>query len=420
MISGLPTSNLFTHLKLIWVLIVCCWYCVACFAANLRLATVGGTNGKGSAVAAIEKLLISAGRSTGAYTSPHLQAYNERVRINGVDVTDDELVRAFEQVEAARKDTTLTYFEFGTLAAFVLFKDAGVEDWVLEVGLGGRLDAVNVLDPDMAIITSVDIDHVSFLGDNREVIGFEKAGILRPGIAAVYADIDPPASVLQQVAAQKVQLERPGESYHLVPSDACDEPVNGAWLEQARYGDRVFLPDTGLPIHSLAAAVVAIRQLAPDLEPAAIERVIAGLSLPGRYEVLCSEPLVVADVGHNPHAARWLAARVGRQRQKNAGRVIAVYAALGDKDVEGVAGAMAPVVDEWHLAGLNVSRGLGCDELADRIGSALRQPTASTSSSVAEALRKAIASAAPEDSVVIFGSFHTVAAAREALIENAP
>jgi dihydrofolate synthase / folylpolyglutamate synthase len=384
-----------------------------------RIITIAGTNGKGSAVAALEKLLMASGRSTGAYTSPHLQNYNERVRINGVDASDDQLVRAFCQVEEARRDTTLTYFEFGTLAAFVLFQQAGVEDWVLEVGLGGRLDAVNVLDPDLAIITSVDIDHVAFLGDNREVIGFEKAGILRPGIPAVYADFDPPASVLQQTAAQKVQLERQGETYQLVPCDPGIAPVGSVWLEQARYGDRVLLPDNGLPVHSLAAAVVAIRQLAPEVAPSAIEQVIARLTLPGRYEVLQQQPTVVVDVGHNPHAANWLAARIGR-REPGAGRVIAVYAALADKDVEGVAGAMAPVVDEWHLAGLDVHRGLSSIELTDRIGGLLRQPAATTAVSVAAAVENALDGARPEDLVVIFGSFYTVAQARVTLVETAP
>ncbi|WP_421842719.1 bifunctional tetrahydrofolate synthase/dihydrofolate synthase [Marinobacter algicola] len=377
-----------------------------------RIITIAGTNGKGSAVAALEKLLMASGRSTGAYTSPHLQNYNERVRINGADVSDDQLVRAFSRVEIARRDTTLTYFEFGTLAAFVLFEEAGVEDWVLEVGLGGRLDAVNVLDPDLAIITSVDIDHVAFLGDNREVIGFEKAGILRPGIPAVYADIDPPESVLQQAAAQKVQLERPGETYQLVPCDPGMAPVGCLWLEQARYGDRVVLPDNGLPVHSLAAAVVAIRQLAPELAPSAIEQVIARLTLPGRYEVLQQQPRVVVDVGHNPHAANWLAARIGR---REAGRVIAVYAALEDKDVEGVAGAMAPVVDEWYLAGLDVPRGLSGVELVNRIGGLLRKPVATVSGSVKVALENALGGAGPEDVVVVFGSFYTVAQARIAL-----
>lgn len=384
-----------------------------------RIITIAGTNGKGSAVAALEKLLMAAGRSAGAYTSPHLQNYNERVRINGLDVTDEQLVRAFAKVEAARRDTTLTYFEFGTLAAFVLFQEAGVQDWVLEVGLGGRLDAVNVLDPDLAIITSVDIDHVAFLGDNREVIGFEKAGILRPGIPAIYAEIDPPASVLQQTAAQKVKLERPGETYQLVPCHLDTAPANSMWLEQARYGDRVLLPDNGLPIYSLAAAVVAIRQLEPGLEPEAIAQVVSGLTLPGRYEVMQQQPQVVVDVGHNPHAAKWLAARIER-REPRSGRVIAVYAALSDKDVEGVASAMAPVTNEWHLAGLDVHRGLSGEELAGRVGKCLRQPVTTTSESVAEALRKALESAGPDDVVVVFGSFHTVAQARAAWRKSSP
>lgn len=380
-----------------------------------RIITVGGTNGKGSAVVALEHLLIRSGRSTGAYTSPHLQHYNERVRINGSNVTDADMVRAFERVEDARGSTTLTYFEFGTLAAFMLFDEAGVDDWVLEVGLGGRLDAVNVLDPDLAIITSVDIDHVSFLGDNREVIGFEKAGILRPGIDAIYADIDPPSSVLQQVSAQKVRLERPGETYQLVPADDDVNAVGEFALRQARYGDEVRIPDTGLPVHSLSAAVVAIRQLEPDLTVPAIEEVLAGLTLPGRYELLKPAPRVIADVGHNPHAAAWLAARISRQR-KPGGRVIAVYAALADKDVEGVARAMKPVVDQWHLAGLDVPRGLSCRELGERLGDIIGEPSPVFSVSVDEALERALAEAKKEDLVIIFGSFYTVAAAREALV----
>lgn len=379
-----------------------------------RIITVGGTNGKGSAVVALEHLLIRSGRSNGAYTSPHLHHYNERVRINGSNVTDSDMVRAFERVEDARGSTTLTYFEFGTLAAFVLFDEAGVDDWVLEVGLGGRLDAVNILDPDLAIITSVDIDHAAFLGDNREAIGFEKAGILRPGIDAIYADIDPPSSVLQQVSAQKVRLERPGETYQLV---ASEDDVNAAGeftLRQARYGDQVRIPDTGLPVHSLAAAVVAIRQLEPDLPVAAIESLLAELTLPGRYELLKSMPNVIADVGHNPHAAAWLAARISRQR-KPAGRVIAVYAALADKDVEGVARAMEPVVDQWHLAGLDISRGLSCRELGERLADIAEEHPPELSVSVNEALKLALAEATKEDLIVIFGSFYTVAAAREAL-----
>ncbi|MFN2360239.1 MAG: bifunctional tetrahydrofolate synthase/dihydrofolate synthase [Marinobacter sp.] len=379
-----------------------------------RIVTIGGTNGKGSAVAALETLLLKAGRTTGAYTSPHLQRYNERVRINGSDVADADLVRAFERVEAARGNTTLTYFEFGTLAAFVLFQEAGVEDWVLEVGLGGRLDAVNVLDPDLAIITSVDIDHVAYLGDNREVIGFEKAGILRPGINAIYADMDPPASVLQQVSAQKVRLERPGQTYQLLPA-ADHGATSGTYtLRQACYGDEVTIPDTGLPVHSLAAAVVAIRQLEPGLALAAIEQVLGELTLPGRYEILQPSPRVIADVGHNPHAAAWLANRIARQRDPG-GRVIAVYAALADKDVEGVAGVMRPVVDQWYLAALDVPRGLTGEELASRLAGNVEVSAAARALSVEQALEQALEEAAKEDLIIVFGSFYTVAAARKAL-----
>ncbi|HEY9118729.1 MAG TPA: bifunctional tetrahydrofolate synthase/dihydrofolate synthase, partial [Marinobacter sp.] len=253
------------------------------------------------------------------------------------------------------------------------------------------------------------------LGNNREVIGFEKAGILRPGINAIYADIDPPASVLQQVSAQKVHLERPGDTYELAPfEDSGNTTGSGFTLKQARYGDEVRLPDTGLPVHSLAAAVVAIRELEPGLELAAIEQVLARLTLPGRYEVLRSSPQVIADVGHNPHAAAWLANRISSQRP-SAGRVIAVYAALTDKDVEGVAGAMAKVVDRWHLAGLQVPRGLGCQELAGRLRACIGEESAELSSSVGQALEKALAEAARGDLVIVFGSFYTVAAAREAL-----
>lgn len=381
---------------------------------SARIITIGGTNGKGSAVAALEKLLLRAGRSVGAYTSPHLQRYNERVRINGSDVADADLVRAFERVEAARGNTTLTYFEFGTLAAFVLFQESGVEDWVLEVGLGGRLDAVNVLDPDLAIITSVDIDHVAYLGDNREVIGFEKAGILRPGINAIYADIDPPASVLQQVSAQKVRLERPGETYQLVSASEPAAAAEGYTLRQARFDDEIMLPDTGLPVHSLAAAVVAIRQLEPGLTTSAIEQVLAELTLPGRYEILQSSPRVIADVGHNPHAAAWLADRIARQRASY-GRVVAIYAALADKDVEGVAGAMRPVVDRWYLAGLDVPRGLSSQALASRLANTLRGSEVSASLTVDQALEQALGDSVQEDLIIVFGSFYTVAAARTAL-----
>ncbi|AOY87581.1 bifunctional folylpolyglutamate synthase/dihydrofolate synthase [Marinobacter salinus] len=372
---------------------------------DARIITVAGTNGKGSAIAALEALLRSAGRRTGAYTSPHLQNYNERVRINGADIDDATLVSAFERVEAARRNLSLTYFEFGTLAAFVAFADAGVEDWLLEVGLGGRLDAVNVMDADFAIITSVDIDHVAFLGDNREVIGFEKAGILRVGIPAVYADIDPPKSVLQQVAAQKVSLSLAGREYQVREPETSGYP---ALLDYR--GEEICLPADSLPVQSVAAAVVAVRHLQPELGISDIEETLARIRMPGRFEQIGRHPDIYVDVGHNPHAARWLARRLVSLKREGR-KVHGVYAALADKDVEGVLAAMKPVVDVWWLAGLAVHRGLSAESLvarADNVEIAVSEHR----ETVSEAINAARDASEEADLIIVFGSFYTVAEAR--------
>ena len=380
-----------------------------------RIITVAGTNGKGSCVAALEALLRAAGRSTGAYTSPHLQNYNERVRLRGEDISDDALVKAFETVEQARGKVSLTYFEFGTLAAFVAFANAGVNDWILEVGLGGRLDAVNVLDADLAILTSVDIDHVAYLGDNREVIGFEKAGVLRPGIPAVYADTDVPSAVLQQVAAQKVRLALLNRDYWL-ESEASDGQAR-AGVVLKHDGRAIRLPAGPLPVKSVAAAVVAVRSLEPELAIGDIERTVSALAVPGRFERLGLAPDLFADVGHNPHAAGWLSGRL--ESLKTAGRQVhAVYGALADKDVEGVARAMAGVVDHWYLAGLDVPRGLSAESLNERFAACDVQGPG-VFGSVREALAAALSSASADDLVIVFGSFYTVAQGRDILLNNA-
>lgn len=381
-----------------------------------RILTVGGTNGKGSTVVALEHLLASAGKTTGAYTSPHLQNYNERVRINGVDVGDADMVRAFARVETARQDVSLTYFEFGTLAAFVVFDEAGLDDWVLEVGLGGRLDAVNILDADLAIITSVDLDHMAYLGNDTESIGFEKAGILRPNRSAIFADLNPPRSVLQQARAQNVRLLRPGAGYELVPERPAERgSLAGIRVQLDEDATGVIVPDEGLPVNSLAAAVVAIRLLEPQLPGERIEQALGKLSLPGRFERLRESPLVIADVGHNPHAARWLCARVSAMRQPGQ-RVLAVYGALADKDVESVTAAMAAQVDQWFPAALNVPRGLGCDDLAARMNLPAGAAVPICADSVESALGNALRAAKATDIVLIFGSFFTVATARAELL----
>lgn len=376
-----------------------------------RVITVAGTNGKGSTVGTLEALLQASGRRTGAYTSPHLQNYNERIRINGKDIDDATLISAFEKVEAVRGSVTLTYFEFGTLAAFVALSESGVQDWILEVGLGGRLDAVNVIDADLAIITSVDIDHVAFLGDNREVIGFEKAGILRPGIPAVVADMDPPRSVLQQAVAQRVALVRAGQDY-TIHEAVADSGEASATLHVQELTIR--LPAGPLPVQSVAAAVMAMRTLEPGMEVSVIETALARVTVPGRFERLEREPDLYVDVGHNPHAANWLCARL-KALKGDSRKVHAVYAALGDKDVEGVARAMAPVVDSWYLAGLDVPRGLGSEALKAKLEPcALMQ--VSTHDSVANAIAEAKSHAGKNNVVIVFGSFFTVAQARSLLL----
>lgn len=379
-------------------------------APEARIITVAGTNGKGSAVAAVEALLQSAGRTTGAYTSPHLHVYNERIRIDGDPVSDEILVSAFLEVESARKSVSLSYFEFGTLAAFVVFARAGIQDWILEVGLGGRLDAVNVMDADLAILTSVDIDHVAFLGDDREQIGFEKAGVLRPGIPAVCADTHPPRSVLQQVSAQKVKLALTGRDYQILEAEGGG--VNLSWQ-----GRKLHLPAGPLPVPSLAAAVVACCTLEPELSQQAIEQTLARLRVPGRFEHLGQLPDIYVDVGHNPHAARWLAGRL--TAMAGPGQSIrAVYAALGDKDIEGVVTAMKPVVSHWYLAGLDVPRGLSAEALSERVqGAGVIADTAR--STVAAAIEDALSASADTDLVIIFGSFFTVSDARSLLASGA-
>ena len=327
-----------------------------------HVITVGGTNGKGSTVAFIEAIAREAGWRVGAYTSPHLLAYNERVRIDGCDADDSLLVEAFEAVELARGDTSLTYFEYGTLAALWLFGRAGDEFGgldlaILEVGLGGRLDATNIVDPDVAVITTVDLDHQDYLGDDREAIGFEKAGIARGWKPLVLGDDDPPSSVLRHAYAIGASALRIGCDFFIgaAPGEAESTlPAPGEWRwRELGYELDLPMPKLAAPaqLRNAAVAIAALRALGPPLEDEAIRRGVAVADLPGRLQRFERDGVdVVVDVGHNPQAARELAGWL--QTAPVAGRTHAVFAALSDKDVAGVAAALAPRVDQWHLAGL--------------------------------------------------------------------
>ena len=376
-----------------------------------RVIVVGGTNGKGSTVAFIEAIARAHGWKVGAYTSPHLLRFNERVRIDGMDADDADLVAGFDAVEGARGDTPLTYFEYSTLCALWLFSHSKVDLAVLEVGLGGRLDAVNIVDADASIITTVDLDHQDWLGEDIESIGFEKAGIARPFKPLVLGDDDPPTSVLRHAYAIGAQAWRIG-------SDFFAEVVDADHWRWREVGFSMALPVPGLAapvqLRNAACAIAALRSLRTRIDKAAYAHGVAHAQLAGRLQRFERDGVeIVVDVGHNPQAARALAAWLGTQPLR---RTLAVYAALTDKDAPGVVAALAAQVDRWHVAGLaDVGpRGEGVDLFAERL-QGTPAADAVRHQGVAAALAAAVMGAAPGGRVLVLGSFHTAAAALQHL-----
>ena len=367
---------------------------------------VAGTNGKGSTVAFIEAIARAAEWKVGAYTSPHLLRYNERVRIDGQDVDDARLVAGFNAVEDARGDTALTYFEYGTLCALWLFQQAGLDLAVLEVGLGGRLDAVNIIDADVAVITTVDIDHADWLGNDREAIGEEKAGIIRGWKPVILGEIDPPSSVLRRAYVLGANAIRFG-------SDFFAEDIDAELWRWRDVSFRLELPQPALwaPIqrNNAATAVAALRALDKPVPRTAWAQGVAEAQVVGRLQRFQHNGIeVLLDVGHNPQAAAALAAAL--KAEPVAGRTLAVYAALADKDATGVVEALQGQVDGWFLAGLEGARGQTAAQLRERLAQT-GAANATLSDTVAKALEAAVGQAGPGDRVLLFGSFHTVAEA---------
>lgn len=388
-----------------------------------RVLSVAGTNGKGSTVAFAEAIARAAGYRVGAYTSPHLQRYNERIRIDGSALDDAALIAAFEAVEAVRAGMALTFFEFGTLAALWSMQRAGLDLAILEVGLGGRLDAVNAVDADAAIITTIDLDHTDWLGPDRDHIGREKAGILRPGRAAVIAEAHPPAGLLNEAERIGAQLLRAGQHYHYRV-----EPGGWHW-QDAHTCLHLPAPRLRAPAQyaNAAAAIAALRALQPamTLTPAQIAAGVATATLPGRLQILPGAVELVLDVAHNRQAAEQLAQWL--DAHPHPGPCLAVMAALADKDAAALACALARHIDAWHLAGLEPDgpRGQSAEALKQRLQAALPQARMHTHATVAQALAQARAQAQAQTRagqhagaharVLIFGSFHTVAEALDAL-----
>lgn len=375
-------------------------------APGCPVITVAGTNGKGSCVAMLEGILRAAGYRTGAYTSPHLLRYNERVTVDGRAATDGALVEAFDRIDRARAQTSLTYYEFATLAALDIFAREKVQVMLLEVGLGGRLDAVNLVDADVAMVCTVDVDHVDWLGAEREVIAREKAGIFRTGRPAVCGEPEPPCT-LEACAA-----ERGAPLYRLAREYDFEEGALG-WHWHHDDSTLRDLPRPGIPgvlqVQN-AAAVLMVLQLLSEKMPVPDEAVRRGLEtahLPARFQVLEGPIERIVDVAHNVQAARTLARSL--RARPCTGRTLAVFGMLADKDIAGVVAAMAEVVDDWYLGGLQVPRGASGEVLRARLAETSLAAPVSISAGITDAHAAALACARPEDRIVAFGSFHTAA-----------
>ena len=373
-----------------------------------RVITVTGTNGKGSTCAFLASLLQAQGLKVGVYSSPHLLRYNERVQVQGVEATDLELCDAFAAVEAARGDVTLTYFEMGTLAAFWLFEKAALDIAVLEVGLGGRLDAVNLVDSDIAVVTSIGVDHADWLGDTRESVAFEKAGIFRAGCPAVCGDPLPPTPLLDKAHELSCPLWVRGREFDLSINDQ-----HWTWLGQDGQGQRVELHDLpllDLPMENAALALQTFLLLGIAWEPERIRAALDATRITGRLDrrsfTWHGKTLnLLLDVGHNPHAAQFLASRMAQRAV--AGQRFAVFGLLADKDLPGVIEPLLGSVAAWAVAPLPSPRSRSADELQ----AALSNLGAVTTShgSVEAALEHQCDLAGPGDEILVFGSFFCVA-----------
>ncbi len=379
-------------------------------APEAKVVTVAGTNGKGSSIALLESMVRSGGLRCGVYTSPHLLRYNERIRIDGEMVSDHSLCEAFAAIDQARGEISLTYFEFGTLAAFYLFNQQPLDLWILEVGLGGRLDAVNLVDADVALLTTVDLDHQAWLGETREQIGREKAGIFRAGCPAVVGEKSPPCAVVEYAAGLGTPLRRSGVDFAYRTHAASWD-----WLQDGK----VELAQLPLPalagaiqLHNSAVVLEVVAQLGwlQSIGSEAIARGLQSVSLPGRFQTIANRPQVVVDVSHNPQAAAVLAENLSRLPAQ--GTRWAVVGMLRDKEVERVVETLSPQIDRWVVCGLALERGLSVAELAAVVERVTGMEVERLPDPLA-AYRTVLGRASADDRVVVFGSFHMVAALLE-------
>jgi len=383
-----------------------------------RVVTVTGTNGKGSTCAFVASMLRAQGLKVGVYSSPHLLRYNERVLIDGQEASDEHLCEAFAAVEAARGEISLTYFEMGTLAAFWLFQQSGLDAVVLEVGLGGRLDTVNVVDADLALVTSIGVDHVDYLGDTRELVAFEKAGIFRQGKPALCGDLDPPQPLLDKARELAAPLFLRGRDFDL-------ESAEGVWHWRGVTLDGTAvqlrdLPLLDLPMENATLALQAYLLMGLPWDAGQIRQALLATRITGRLDRRMvhwqgKQVELLLDVGHNPHAAEYLARRLSARPLQ--GRRLAVFGLLGDKDLGGVIAPLQALVDEWAVAPLDTPRSRPAAELASALTNC--GATVKSYASVDAALEGQCAQATADDQILLFGSFFCVAQALEWLERQA-
>jgi dihydrofolate synthase / folylpolyglutamate synthase len=374
---------------------------------NLPVVTIAGTNGKGSVAAYCSAILSAAGLRTGTFTSPHLRDYRERIQLGGEWVDSADLLSAFEKIEAARGDVSLTFFEYNTLAALLVFEAAALDAWVLEVGMGGRLDAVNVVDPTVAVITSIGLDHQEFLGTSFDAIAREKAGIMRAQRAAVFGSREMPPAIEAIAGSICARLKRLGADYR--------------YARQGRiwryHGSRWELPELPPPAlwgaaqyDNAAAAIAALEEIeGVDISPAAVAEGLLSASLLGRFQLLPAQdsrrPAWILDVAHNPHAARVLAANL--RALTISGRTLAVCGILADKDAAGIVEELRDCIDEWWFVPTEGERGMSGADLQKRVAAHLKADS-HAAASIGAACAAASAAAEGQDRIVVFGSFHTV------------
>ncbi|OOF54239.1 bifunctional tetrahydrofolate synthase/dihydrofolate synthase [Rodentibacter genomosp. 2] len=379
--------------------------------------TVGGTNGKGTTCRLLETILLRHGLRVGVYSSPHLLRYNERVRIQNQDLPNEAHTTSFAFIEE-NKTESLTYFEFSTLSALHLFKQHQLDVVILEVGLGGRLDATNIVDSNLAVITSIDIDHTDFLGNTREAIAFEKAGIFRQNCPVVIGEANVPNTMLEQAARLDCQVSRR-------ELDWSFQINSESWQWQSQKVRLENLPFCQIPLMNAATALAVVEQLPFDIQENTLREALQSVELVGRFQTIKEKqreklanlfdqeidnlPTVIVDVGHNPHAAAYLSEKLTALKAQKQGKLIAVCGMLKDKDAQGVFTHLVPIVDEWHCATLGGYRGQTGGELQLKLTEFFPDVKAKSQNSVMNAVQIALKSAVKNDIILIFGSFHTVA-----------